>query len=76
MKINDVAVYKDGGTKLIETDEGTYWITCDIPKKVFKGENYFKGEAVEIFSHEEIINLMDALCYNASDYHWIKRRCK
>lgn len=77
MKILDVNVYRDGGTKLIETDMGRFWIALN--NKIYKGENfpYFlvippnPPEA----SEEEIMLLTHALAYDASKFHWIKRHC-
>lgn len=79
MNIITTAVFKDGGTKMIETEEGIYWLPCDsVPKledrrKIFKGENYYNGRAIEVTDHNEIINLLHSLCYESERYHHIKR---
>lgn len=36
MKILDVHVYPDGGTKLIVTDQGKFWIPADKKKILYK----------------------------------------
>jgi hypothetical protein len=75
MTITDVHVYRDGGTKLIETDHGRYWISQDF--RVFKGDNYFKDNgSVEVTDITEIVTLLNCMSYPAERYCYIKRSLK
>lgn len=74
MKILDVHCYRDGGTKLIETDEGRFWIPVSKEDiwMVTKGDP-FPGDSTTQATKEEIIKLLDTMCHQASAFHWIKR---
>lgn len=82
MKILNVAVFRDGGTKMIETDEGRYWMPSPLGKplafssRLFKGCGYFEGEAVEVTDQFEVFELMHLLANYADRFFYIKRACK
>lgn len=72
MTIRNIHTYRDGGTKLIETDHGNYF----IPSKqtnIMKGD-YFKGNAVEVTDFSELGELIKELSNGCEVYHEIKRR--
>lgn len=72
MKILDVEVYRDGGTKLIVTDHGNFWIPANRGKilRVLKGELLTSDNEAD---PSEIIELLDAMCHDSTMLHWIKR---
>ena len=75
-KILDCQMYKDGGTFMIETDRGRYWMPHHSIG-IWKGENYFKQQNVEIVDNEdEISDLMKALAHDSMKLQWIKRHVK
>jgi len=75
MTIKDIGVFRDGGTTRIETDQGVYWIPAlnYNKRQVFKGENYFKYDCVEVTDENEIFELIFKLCDPAAFYFSIKR---
>jgi len=79
MKILDVHVYKDGGSKLIETDNGRFFIPTvrmlSHKLKVFKGDTW-PDEYSQEADASEVIELLDAMCHDSQMLHWIKRHVK
>ena len=72
MIIKNIATYRDGGTKLIETDQGNYFIPAK-QTNVIKGD-YFKGNAVDVTDLQELGELIKELSHGCEAYHDIKRR--
>jgi len=72
MVIKNINVYRDGGTVLVETDECLYWISVN-PKRIYKGDGYFKGDAKIVTDIDEIMILTYAISRMASTYKEIKR---
>lgn len=82
MKILSIATFKDGGTKLIETDQGVYWMPAPLGNpqidycRLFKGREYFKGEAIQVTDNFEIFELMHLLATYADRFFYIQRACR
>lgn len=82
MKIITIGIYKDGGTKVIETDQGKYWMPAPLGKtkmfssRLFKGDGYFQDKAVEVTDPYEIFELMHELATAADRFFYIQRVCK
>lgn len=76
LKILDCQMYKDGGTFLIETDKGRYWMPHDSIG-IWKGETYFRDDNTVLVSNEdEIAILIKALAHDSMKLQWIKRHIK
>lgn len=71
MIIKSIATYRDGGTKLIETDQGNYFIPAK-KTNIMKGD-YFKGNAVDVTDLQELGELIKELSNGCEVYHDIKR---
>lgn len=72
MKILDVATYRDGGTVMINTDSGRFW----IPKggqAILKGDSYFQGDEMPLATHGEMRQLVIALAPSFESLSYIKR---
>jgi hypothetical protein len=75
MNIKDVHSYRDvEHTKLIETDQGNYWIEKSNPN-IYKGTNHFDGHSEIVTDFLEINELLHVLCLNSEAYYSIKRLC-
>lgn len=75
MKILDVQSYRDGGTIVIETDAGKYWIPPRLTqlREIRKGDNYFDGTTEKVEGVSELFELILSLSRNAEVYHRVKR---
>lgn len=77
MIIRNIHSYREGGTKLIETDQGNFYIPGRLDKsgltgKVMKGD-YFKGDAVEVVEYAVLHELIRELAHGHEVYSEIKR---
>lgn len=75
MKIINVHRYRDGGTYMIETTDGKYWIPGRMDQNhltVFKGENYFDGTSTLVTDVKELHYLINMLALDSNFYHSIK----
>jgi hypothetical protein len=76
MKIENVTRFRDGGTFLIETNNGKYWIPGRLHEdhlKVFKGDNFFDGSAELVTDVMELHILISMLTLDSNFYHSIKQ---
>lgn len=72
MKILNTHIYRDGGTIMIETDKGKYWLPHHSIG-VYKGDNYFRGVFELIDNEDEISILVKELARHSASYTWILR---
>ena len=74
MKIIEVATYRDGGTVMIDTDSGRFWIPIG-GQLILKGDSYFHEQRDEmpIATHGEMRQLVIALAPAFESLGYIKR---
>lgn len=77
MKVYNVHTYRDGGTVLIETNQGNYFIpgrldNNDLTGRVLKGD-YFKGEGIVVVDYNELHELISELSKGFEVYSEIKK---
>lgn len=76
MKINRVDTFRDGGTIMIETDEGFFWVPNrqSPDRRIRKGDGYF-NPIIEnpIANIEELIALVSVLASEASILSHVRR---
>lgn len=70
MEILDVHVYRDGGTVVVDTDQGKFWLPKPSNKDRWPRKD--REDGVDA-SREEVISLLQALAADSSSYQWIKR---
>lgn len=73
MKILNCHKYRDGGTFCVETDHGYYWLPVGFETGVWKGVNFFRGNAELVSDEREINTLMRAMADDSHNLQWIKR---
>lgn len=63
MIIKKLSSYRDGGTRKIETDHGTYWMPArgEFQGEILKGDDFFNGETILLTDKNERFELFKAL---------------
>jgi hypothetical protein len=69
MKILDVHVYRDGGTMVIITDHGNFWIAKPGSEDRWPRKKEEDGEKV---SPGQLLDLLEGLASDSSRFHWVK----
>lgn len=75
LKVLDVNIYRDGGTIVVETNNGKYWLPHDSIA-MYKGDNYFRGVFELIDNEDEVSTIVKALARHSASYMWILRHVK
>lgn len=72
IQIEDVHFYRDGGTVLINTNQGKYWLPVN-GDRIMKGDTFAGDESVDDETHNDLVR--SAFIY-ASRFFEIRRSVK
>lgn len=76
MKPITIRTYRDGGTREIVTDEGSYWIPFKGSGNyitLYKGAGYFQGKASYVEDPHEVFEVLCCLVGGAEFYFDLQR---